>query len=156
MRSNQRTAFVYSIHERKVRILLKTYRNKSQLSTTGNLYGRAARFNKKNFWKRRYVLSRYPSTTKDYGYKTDIVKPSLDLTFFQYFWRFTQICTKFAAFARKIVLLLFLNNFITETTTKTILRANAGNFCANLQKYWNNTMSNDGSSIDIIDQFHGD
>ena len=42
----------YSIHERKVLILLKTFRNQSQLSTcTGNLYGRAARFNKKTFVK---------------------------------------------------------------------------------------------------------
>ena len=39
-----------------------------------------------------------------------------------------------------------MNNFTTETITKTILRANAANFlqiCANLQKYWNNAMSND-------------
>jgi hypothetical protein len=46
---------------------------------------------------------------------------------------------------------LFLNNFTRETITKTILRANAANFlqiCANLQKYWNNAMSNDGSSIE--------
>ena len=28
--------------------------------------------------------------------------------------------------------------------------------CANLHKYWNNVMSNDGWSIEIIDQSHGD
>jgi hypothetical protein len=59
----------------------------------------------------------------------------------------------------KLFLLLFQNNFTTETITKTILRANAANFlqiCANLQKCWNNAMSNEGSSIEIIDQSHGD
>jgi hypothetical protein len=48
-------------------------------------------------------------------------------------------------------LLLFLNNFNQQKITKTILRANAANFLqigANLQKYWNNAMSNDGSSIE--------
>ena len=52
-----------------------------------------------------------------------------------------------------------LNNFTTETITKTILWANAANFlqiCANLQRYGNNAMSNDGSIIEIIDQSHGD
>ena len=28
--------------------------------------------------------------------------------------------------------------------------------CANLHKYWNNAMLNDGSSIDIIDQSDSD
>ena len=60
----------------------------------------------------------------------------------------------------KLFLLLFLNNFTTETIIKkTFLRANAANFfeiCANLQKYWNNVMSNDGSSIEIIDESHRD
>ena len=57
----------------------------------------------------------------------------------------------------KLFLLLLLNNFTTETITKTLLRANATNIlqiCANLQKQWNNAMSNDGSSIEIIDQSH--
>ena len=43
--------------------------------------------------------------------------------------------------------------------TKTILRLYAANvlqICVNLQKYWNNAMSNDGLSIEIIDQSHGD
>ena len=59
----------------------------------------------------------------------------------------------------KLFLLLFLNNFTTETITKTILWANAANFlqiCANLHKYWNIFMSNDSSSIELIDQSHGD
>ena len=47
----------------------------------------------------------------------------------------------------KLFLLLFLNNFTTETITKTILRAN-------LQKYGSNPMSYDGSSIEIINQSH--
>ena len=28
--------------------------------------------------------------------------------------------------------------------------------CANLYKYWNNAMSNDGLIIEIIDESHGD
>ena len=39
-----------------------------------------------------------------------IIKPSIDMTLFWYFWRFTQICTKFAAFACEIV---FRNCFWT-------------------------------------------
>jgi hypothetical protein len=65
----------------------------------------------------------------------------------------------------KLFLLLFLNNFascapkIVQTQEKKkIGRSNAANFlqiCANLQKYWNNAMSNDGSNVEIIDQSHG-
>ena len=80
-----------------------------------------------------------------------IIKPSFDMTLFQYFWRFTQICKKFAAFAHKIVFVivsavkLFRNN--------NILRANAAYFlqiCVNLQKYWNKVMSIDGLIIEYI------
>jgi hypothetical protein len=80
-----------------------------------------------------------------------IIKPSFNMTLLQYFWRFTQICKKFEVTFAKLFLLLFLSNFTIETITKTILRANAANFlqiCANVQKYWNNAMSNDGSSIE--------
>ena len=82
---------------------------------------------------------------------------SIDMTLFQYFWRFTQIGKKFAEFARKIVLLLFLNNFTTEKITKTILQANAASFfqiCVNLQKYWNNVMPIDGLIIEYMDLSH--
>ena len=34
------------------------------------------------------------------------VKPSFDMPLFQYFWRFTQICKKFAAYERKIVFVI--------------------------------------------------
>ena len=70
--------------------------------------------------------------------------------------RFTQICPYMII---KLFLLLFLNSFRPSTLTKTILRSDAANFlqiCANLQKYWNNAMSNYGLSIEIIDQSHGD
>ena len=58
----------------------------------------------------------------------------------------------------KLFLLLFLNNFTTETITKTIMRANAANF---LQIFRNTgtlpcQIKNNGSSIEIIDQSHGD
>ena len=72
---------------------------------------------------------------------------------------FTKICENLQHMTAELFLLLFQNNFITETITKTILRASTANFlqiCANLQKYWNIAMSNDGSSIKIIDQSHGD
>ena len=81
-------------------------------------------------------------------------------------WHCSSISEDLHRFARnlqhmntKLFLLLFLNNFTTETITRTILRTNAANFwqiCADLQKYWNIAMSNDGSSIEIIDQSHGD
>ena len=59
----------------------------------------------------------------------------------------------------KLFLLLFLNNFTAETITKTVFQANVANLlqiCVNLQKYWNIAMSNYGSSIEMIDQSHGD
>ena len=51
------------------------------------------------------------------------------------------------------------NIFLLFLIAKTILHSYAANFlqiCANLLKYQNNAMSNDGSSIKIIDQCHGD
>ena len=68
-------------------------------------------------------------------------------------WQCSSISEDLHRFARnlqhllsKLFLLLFLNNFITETIAKTILWANAANFlqiCANLKKYWKIAMSND-------------
>jgi hypothetical protein len=52
----------------------------------------------------------------------------------------------FAAFEPKIVFVIVSEQFCTHMLQ----------FCANLHKYWNNAMSNDGSSIEIIDQSHGD
>ena len=45
----------------------------------------------------------------------------------------------------------FCSKIVQKQYTKTILQ-----ICVNLQKYWNNVMSIDGSSIEIIDQSHGD
>ena len=45
----------------------------------------------------------------------------------------------------------------SETITKTILHSYAANFlqiCVNLQKYWNNAMSNDGLIIENMDLSH--
>ena len=61
----------------------------------------------------------------------------------------------FSLFLFVVIIKLFCTDM--KIKTKTILWANAANFlqiCGNLQKYWN--MSNDGSSIEIIDQSHGD
>ena len=70
---------------------------------------------------------------------------------------FVSKCCKFLANLCKSAEIL--NNFTTETRTKTILWAHAANFlqiCANLQQYWNIAKSNDGSSIELINQSHGD
>ena len=79
-------------------------------------------------------------------------------------WHCSSISEDLHRFARnlqhllaKLFLLLFLNNFTTETITKTILRSYAANFlqiCANLQKSWNNMMSNDGLIIENMDLSH--
>ena len=79
-----------------------------------------------------------------------IIMPSFDIILFQ-----DLIYEDLQHLSLKLFLVLFLNNY----TTETILRSNAANFSqifANFQKYWNIAMSNDGSSIKIIDQSHGD
>ena len=53
---------------------------------------------------------------------------------------------RFAAFERKIVFV-----FVSEKLYAHMLQ-----IFANLHKYWNNAMLNDGSSIEIIDQSHRD
>ena len=65
-------------------------------------------------------------------------------------WHFSSISEDLHRFARnlqhlsaKLFLLLFLNNFVLICCKSS---------CANLHKYWNNAMTNDGSSIEIIDQ----
>ena len=72
-----------------------------------------------------------------------ILEPSFDMALFQYFWRFAQICKKFSAFAHKIIFVIVSEQFCEL-------------LCIKFQKYWNNAMSNDGSSIEIIYQSHGD
>ena len=79
-------------------------------------------------------------------------------------WHCSSIPEDLHRFARNLqhlltemFLLLFLNNFTTETITKTIFRAIAANFlqiCVNLQNYWNNVMSNDGLIIEYMDLSH--
>ena len=71
---------------------------------------------------------------------------------FQYFWRFAR---NLLHLLTKLFLFLWWN--CSETITKTILRANAANFlqiCVNLQKYWNNVMSNYGLNIGYMDLSH--
>ena len=63
--------------------------------------------------------------------------------------KFTQICKKFAAFARKIVYV-----YCSEIITKTNLGVNFLQICVNIQKFWNNVMSNDGLIIEYKDLSH--
>ena len=68
------------------------------------------------------------------------------MALFQYFLRFAQICKEFAAFEHKIVFVIVSEQFWAHMLQ----------ICANLHKYWNNAMSNDGSSVEIIHQPPGD
>ena len=78
-----------------------------------------------------------------------IIKPSIDMKLFQYFWRFAQICKKFAAFERKMVFLMVSEQFYYRNSNKNHFEFICCKFLANLQKYWNNMMSNDGLIIEI-------
>ena len=78
------------------------------------------------------------------------------MTLFQYFRRFTdlqEICsiwTQNCCCFRTI-----LGQLLPKTIKTTILRSYTANFfqiCVSLQKYWNNAMSNDGLSIEMIDR----
>ena len=78
-------------------------------------------------------------------------------------WHCSNVAEDLHRFARnlqhllaKLFLLSFLSNFTVETIAKAIFRANAVNFlqiCANLQKFWNNAVSNDGSKIELKDRY---
>ena len=73
-------------------------------------------------WRKLYILI-YSLSPWDWSI-ISILEPSFDMTLFHYFWRFAQICKKFAAFARKIVFVIFSvvklcrsnnkNNFVSE------------------------------------------
>ena len=80
-------------------------------------------------------------------------------------WHCCNISEDLHRFARnlqnmntKFLLSLFLNNFRLATlknNNKNNLRSYTANFfqiCVSLQKYWNNAMSNDGLSIEMIDR----
>ena len=58
---------------------------------------------------------------------------------------FAQICKKFAAFARKIVFVIVSEQFCNRKSTKNNFVSKYCKFLANLQKYWTNVISNDGS-----------
>ena len=63
-----------------------------------------------------------------------IINPSFDMTLFQYFWRFTQICKKFAAFARKIVFFIVSEQFYYRKNNKNNFASKCCKFLANLCK----------------------
>jgi hypothetical protein len=71
------------------------------------------------------------------------IKPSIDMTLFQYFWRFTQICKKFAAFAGKIVFVIASEQFYYKNNNKNNFVRKCCNFLANLCK-----------SSEILDHCH--
>ena len=72
-----------------------------------------------------------------------IIKPSFDMALFQYFWRFTQICKKFAAFARKIVFVIVSEQFYYRNNNKNNFVSKCCKFLANLCK-----------SSEILEQCH--
>ena len=76
---------------------------------------------------------------------------------------FLKICTDLQEFcsiwAQNCFVIVSASSLPKIVQKKTILRSNAAYFmqiCANLQKYWNNAMTNDGLSIEIIDRSHGE
>jgi hypothetical protein len=73
------------------------------------------------------------------------------MVMFQYFWRFAQISKKFAAFAHKIVFVIVSVVKLFRNNNKNNFARKCCKFLANLQKSWNNMMSNDGL---IIENMH--
>ena len=61
----------------------------------------------------------------------------------QYFWRFTQICKKFAASAWKIVFVIFSEQFYYRNNNKNNFASKCCKFLANLRK-----------SLEILEQCH--
>ena len=72
-----------------------------------------------------------------------VIKPSIDMTLFQYFWRFTQICKKFAAFALKIVFVIVSDKFYYRNNNKNNFVSKCCKFLPNLCK-----------SSEILEQCH--
>ena len=72
-----------------------------------------------------------------------VIKPSICTTLFQYFWRFTQICKKFAAFAHKIV-------FVIVSVVKLFRNNNKNNFASKCCKF----LANLCKSSEILEQCH--
>ena len=76
-----------------------------------------------------------------------------------YCFRISEDLHRFATFAPKlfIVFAIISEQFCYRSNNKTILWANAANFlqiCVNLQKSWNNSMSNDGLIVENMDLSH--
>ena len=63
-----------------------------------------------------------------------IIKPTFDIILFQDFWRFTEICKKFAAFARKIVFVIVSEQFCYRNNNKNNFVSKCCKFLANLCK----------------------
>jgi hypothetical protein len=72
-----------------------------------------------------------------------ILKPSFDMALFQYFWRFAQICKKFAAFPRKII-------FVIVSVVKLFRNNNKNNFVSKFYKFPANLCK----SSEILEQCH--
>ena len=70
-----------------------------QLNRPGGTYGYSWDFYLFTFGRYTIITAKWIWDRSIYS----VIKPSIDMTLFQYFWKFTQICKKFAAFACKIV-----------------------------------------------------
>ena len=63
-----------------------------------------------------------------------LFKPSFNIKLFQYFWRFSQICKKFAVFARKIVFVIVSEQFYYRNNNKNLFASKCYKYLTNLCK----------------------
>ena len=67
-----------------------------------------------------------------------------------------KICIDLHRYDHKIVFVIVPCLKLFRNNNKNKFVITSVQICANLHKYWNNAMSNDGLIIEIIDQSHGD
>ena len=66
---------------------------------------------------------------------------------------FLKICTDLHRYDHKIVFVIVWHLKLFRNNSKSNFVIIFVQICANLQKYWNNALSNDGLIIEIIDQY---
>ena len=67
-----------------------------------------------------------------------------------------KVCTDLHRYELKIVFVIVARLKLFRNNNKNNFVIISVQICANLHKYWNNAMSNDGLIIEIIYQSHGD
>ena len=88
-------------------------------------------------------------------HETDLLLPYLSHHLaWHCFWRFAQICKKVAWFAQKIIFVIVSVSKLFRNNSKNNFASKCCKFLANLQKSWNNMMSNVGLIIEYIDPSH--